>query len=124
MSILQGLWTRYDGTRRNPFNPIECGDHYIRNAAGWSVLEALTGYRYNAITKTITFAPLTLARSGNTWQFPFTTNTGWATATNTANTLTITCKAGHLDLQAVHVDGTAHAVDTTVHPGQPLVLQT
>jgi hypothetical protein len=122
MSILQGMWGRYDGTRRNPFNPIECGDHYIRNAAGWSVLEALTGFRHNAVTRTISFAPLDLARSQNTWQFPFTTNTGWGTATYSSGALTVTCEAGHLDLAAVHVDGTAHKVNGQVIPGTPLKL--
>jgi hypothetical protein len=124
MSILNGLWTRYDGTRRNPFNPIECGDHYIRNAAGWSVLEALTGYHHNALTSTITFAPLDVARAGDTWQFPFTTDSGWGTATHTANTLTLDCKAGHLDLQSVHVDGTTYAVNTPIRPAKPLVIPT
>ncbi|TDW17807.1 GH116 family glycosyl-hydrolase [Kribbella kalugense] len=124
MSILQGLWTRYDGTRRNPFNPIECGDHYIRNAAGWSTLEALTGYTHNALTKSATFAPLPLARSGPTWQFPFTTNTGWAIATQTADSLTLTCKSGHLDLQTIQVDGTTHTINTPIHPGTPLVIPT
>jgi hypothetical protein len=27
---------RYDGRRRNPFNEIERGDHYVRTTAGWS----------------------------------------------------------------------------------------
>jgi non-lysosomal glucosylceramidase len=125
MSILTGLWTRYDGTRRNPFNPIECGDHYIRNAAGWSVLEALTGYHHNAITNTITFAPLALARSGDTWSTPFVTNTGWGTATRTPDTFTLECHAGHLDLQAIHVDGATLPLDeTVVLPGKPLVIPT
>jgi uncharacterized protein (DUF608 family) len=120
MSILQGLWNRYDGTRRNPFNPIECGDHYIRNAAGWSVLEALTGYRYNAVTATITFAPLAIAREGADWRLPFVTPTGWGVATHANGTLTLTCKAGHLDVRTVHVDGTSHPIP----PGKPLVLTT
>ncbi|MEV5960342.1 GH116 family glycosyl-hydrolase [Kribbella sp. NPDC051952] len=124
MSILTGLWTRYDGTRRNPFNPIECGDHYIRNAAGWSVLEALTGYHHNAITNTITFAPLALARSGDTWSTPFVTNTGWGTATRTPESLTLTCQAGHLAPTTIHLDGTPYPVDTPIHPGKPLVIPT
>ncbi|WUJ73552.1 non-lysosomal glucosylceramidase [Kribbella soli] len=124
MSILNGLWTRYDGTRRNPFNPIECGDHYIRNAAGWSVLEALTGYHHNALTKTVTFAPLALARSADTWHFPFTTNTGWATAAHSSDNLTITCQAGHLDLSAITIDGTSHPIDARIYPGKPLVIPT
>ena len=123
MSVLQGLWARYDGTRRNPFNPIECGDHYIRNAAGWSVLEALTGYRHNAITKAITFAPLHLARQADTWSFPFVTSTGWATATYTAGTLLLACQSGYLDLATVHVDGKAHQVNAHLTQGSQLKLQ-
>ena len=122
MSVLNGLWARYDGTRRNPFNPIECGDHYIRNAAGWSVLEALTGYHHNALTKTITFAPLPIARSTDAWHFPFTTDTGWATATHSADNLTLTCHAGFLDLSTVLIDGTEHSINARIYPGEPFVI--
>ena len=62
----------------NPYNPIECGDHYIRNVAGWSVLEALAGFSYNALTNTLTFAPLEVARLAGGWQVPFVAGTGWA----------------------------------------------
>ncbi|MFG1816398.1 GH116 family glycosyl hydrolase [Kribbella sp. NPDC049174] len=122
--ILQGLWDRYDGSRRNPFNPIECGDHYIRNAAGWTVLEALAGFRYDALSGTLTFAPLDVARSDGVWQLPFVAGTGWGVATSTPDSITLTCHAGHFDLQAVHVDGTALPADNTVVvPGKPLVIE-
>ncbi len=121
--ILQGLWDRYDGSRRNPFNPIECGDHYIRNAAGWTVLEALAGFRYDALSGTLTFAPLDVARSADTWQLPFVAGTGWGVATSAPDSVTLTCQAGHLDVNALHVDGTALPVDNAVVvPGKPLVI--
>ncbi|MBX3030411.1 MAG: hypothetical protein KF809_09645 [Chloroflexi bacterium] len=41
--ILRAVRGRYDGTRRNPYNEIECGDHYARAMAGWSLLHAWTG---------------------------------------------------------------------------------
>lgn len=47
-AVLDALWTRHDGRRRNPYNEIECGDHYARAMAGWSVLEARSGVRYDA----------------------------------------------------------------------------
>ena len=43
LAILGGVRGRYDGTRRNPYNEIECGDHYSRAMAGWSLLQAWTG---------------------------------------------------------------------------------
>ncbi|GID32938.1 GH116 family glycosyl hydrolase [Paractinoplanes brasiliensis] len=42
LAIVRGVRARYDGTRRNPFNEIECGDHYVRAMAGWSLLTAWT----------------------------------------------------------------------------------
>ncbi len=48
LRILTGLRDRYDGSRRNPYNEIECGDHYSRAMAGFSVLDAWTGAWYDA----------------------------------------------------------------------------
>ncbi|WP_432825311.1 GH116 family glycosyl hydrolase [Dactylosporangium sp. CA-092794] len=42
LAIVNGVRGRYDGTRRNPFNEVECGDHYVRAMAGWSLLPAWT----------------------------------------------------------------------------------
>jgi hypothetical protein len=70
--ILDGVRRRYDGTRRNPFNEIECGDHYVRAMAGWSLLDAWTGFRHDATTGTTTVG----ARAG---RFPFVAGTTWGT---------------------------------------------
>jgi hypothetical protein len=39
---------RYDGRRRSPFDEAECGRHYARAMAAWSVLVAWTGFDYDA----------------------------------------------------------------------------
>jgi len=44
-AVLDGLWGRHDGARRNPYNEIECGDHYARAMSGWTVLQARSGVR-------------------------------------------------------------------------------
>ena len=31
---------RHDGRRRNPFDEVECGHHYVRSMASWGLLEA------------------------------------------------------------------------------------
>ncbi|MEV0618219.1 GH116 family glycosyl-hydrolase [Nonomuraea sp. NPDC050404] len=71
--ILHGLWRRYDGTRRNPYNQVECGDHYVRAMAGWSVLDALTGASYDATSRRLSLAP----REHGRW--PLLLPTGWGT---------------------------------------------
>ena len=106
LAVLRGMWGRYDGSRRNPFNPIECGDHYIRNAAGWSVLEALVGFRYDAVAGSMSFAPLDIARSAGGWRLPFVAGTGWGVAEFVDDALILHCHGGRLDLRSVQIDGT------------------
>lgn len=52
-AILAALHARYSGMRRNPFNQVECGDHYVRALAGWSVLRAFGGIRFDASDGTL-----------------------------------------------------------------------
>jgi non-lysosomal glucosylceramidase len=58
LAIVKGVADRYDGVRRNPWNEIECGSHYARALASWSVLLALSGHRYSAKEQRMSFAPL------------------------------------------------------------------
>ena len=57
LAIVRGLRDRHDGERRNPWNEFECGNHYARAMASWSLLLALSGYRYSAPAGRIAFAP-------------------------------------------------------------------
>ena len=38
--IVTDVRDRYDGRRRNPFNEVECGHHYVRSMASWGLVEA------------------------------------------------------------------------------------
>ncbi|RLF14837.1 MAG: hypothetical protein DRJ66_05340 [Thermoprotei archaeon] len=57
MKIIRGVRKRYDGERMNPWNEIECGDHYVRAMSSWTLLEAALGYRYFAPSATLEFSP-------------------------------------------------------------------
>lgn len=43
--------------RRNPWNEVECGDHYVRPMSSWSLLLALQGYEYDGVRRRIGFKP-------------------------------------------------------------------
>jgi len=58
LAIVKGITERYDGLRRNPWNEVECGSHYARALASWSLLVALSGYRYSAINQSLSFSPV------------------------------------------------------------------
>jgi non-lysosomal glucosylceramidase len=57
LSIVRAISNRYDGVRRNPWNQIEWGNHYSRAMASFSVLLALSGFRYSAVERRVTFQP-------------------------------------------------------------------
>lgn len=57
LDIVRAVRNRYDGERRNPWNEVECGHHYARALSSWSVLLALSGYKYSGPEKGMTFFP-------------------------------------------------------------------
>lgn len=57
LSIIRGIDDRYDGRRHNPWNEVECGDHYARAMASWGCLIALSGFIYDGPASRFGFAP-------------------------------------------------------------------
>jgi hypothetical protein len=55
--IVRAVRNRYDGERRNPWNEVECGNHYARALASWSLLLALSGFHYSGPERTMGFDP-------------------------------------------------------------------
>ncbi len=57
LAICRAVHDRYHPAKRNPFNEIECGDHYARALASWGVLIGLSGFEYHGPKGRIGFAP-------------------------------------------------------------------
>ncbi|MCD6289350.1 MAG: hypothetical protein J7M34_02520 [Anaerolineae bacterium] len=74
LRIVEATRTRYDGRKQNPWNDIECGDHYVRAMASWALLEAASGYHYDASTAEIGFAPVITPEH---FRAPFVARDGW-----------------------------------------------
>ena len=74
LTIVKGVRDRHDGIARNPWDEFECGHHYARAMASWSLILALSGYHYNAPEKTITFAPQVNASDFKCF---YSTGSGW-----------------------------------------------
>ena len=53
LDIVRVVLDKYDGSVRNPFNEIEYGYWYSRAMSSYSLLQALTGVRYDAVDKTL-----------------------------------------------------------------------
>jgi len=74
--VIQGARGRYDGRQRNPWNEVECGDHYARSMASWTLLEAASGYRYDASAGRVGFGPKVTPEA---FRAPFVSAAGWGT---------------------------------------------
>jgi uncharacterized protein (DUF608 family) len=76
LAVLRAVDERYDGNRRNPFNEVECGDHYARSMASYGALIAISGFEYHGPKGHIGFAPRLTPEN---FKAPFTTAEGWGT---------------------------------------------
>jgi uncharacterized protein (DUF608 family) len=76
LAITRALHDRYHPSRRNPWNEVECGDHYARSMASYGVFLAACGFEYHGPRGHIGFAPRLTPES---FRAPFTTAEGWGT---------------------------------------------
>ena len=102
LTILSDIRDRHDGTRRSPWNEVECGDHYVRAMASWSLLEAAAGYRYDAPSGTLAFAP-TLSDAGDFRAF-FITGDSWGVFSADEESAQVSVMYGELSLSEIQLD--------------------
>lgn len=100
-AILAGLWARYDGRRRNPYNEVECGDHYVRSLAGWSALQAMSGLRHDSLAGAFAFRRPDPA----TPTLPFLTTDGYGLLSAGPDSVSIECTGGTLHLRELRLTG-------------------
>lgn len=105
LAVERAIHERYHPSRRNPWNEIECGDHYARAMASYGVFLAACGYEYHGPRGYIAFSPRLTPEN---FRAAFTAAEGWGTFTQkrqgAAQQDTITVKYGRLRLQTMAFD--------------------
>ena len=76
LAICRGIHERYHPSKHNPYNEVECGDHYARALASWGVYTALSGFRYHGPKGFIGFGP---RMTPEDFRAAFTAAEGWGT---------------------------------------------
>ncbi len=105
LAIVRAIHDRYNPTKHNPWNLVECGDHYSRAMASWGCLLAVTGFVCDASKGKIGFAPRLTPEDFKAF---FTAAEGWGSLvqkrSSGGQTNRIEVKWGKLDLKVLRLE--------------------
>jgi hypothetical protein len=72
--LTRSIHDRYHAAKRNPYNEIECSDHYARAMASYGTFITACGFEYHGPKGQISFAPKIHPEN---FKAPFTSAEGW-----------------------------------------------
>ncbi len=118
LAVVAGARARYDGSRRNPWNEIECGSYYARSMAAFALVNAWSGLTFDLTRGEIGFAPKADGR------FFWSLGGAWGDVEVLDGRAELRVVHGELNLRQVTIHGTAHRFDTgrTLRTGERLIL--
>ena len=72
--VVEAVRSRYDGFKRNPWNEVECGNHYARSMSSYGLLLALSGFHADVPNRELSFSPKTKEKDFSCF---FCCGSGW-----------------------------------------------
>jgi uncharacterized protein (DUF608 family) len=121
--IARMIHDRYHAAKRNPFNEIECSDHYARAMASYGTFITACGFEYHGPKGHLGFAP---KLSANKFRAPFITAGGWGTYSQVRKgqrfTAELHLKYGNLSLNSFSFECTGKIRVVTVQLGEQQIM--
>jgi non-lysosomal glucosylceramidase len=104
LAISRAIHDRYNATLRNPYNEIECSDHYARAMASYGVFQAVCGFNCHGPAGHIEFIP---RLTPDDFRAAFTAAQGWGTfeqkIADGTTTAELSVKWGEVSIQTLHL---------------------
>jgi non-lysosomal glucosylceramidase len=114
LAIERAIHDRYGAAKRNPWNEIECGDHYGRSMASYGVFIAACGFTCDGPHGDLGFAPRIHPED---FRAAFTAPEGWGTFAQKRSPssleASLAIRYGQLSLHRLHL-----SLDPAHHPTQ------
>lgn len=82
LAVTRAIHDRYHASRRNPYNEVECSDHYARAMASYGTFISACGFTSHGPSGRIGFAP---RLTPDDFRAPFTAAGGWGTYSQKRN---------------------------------------
>jgi non-lysosomal glucosylceramidase len=99
--LTRTIHDRYHAKKRNPFNEVECSDHYARAMASYGTFITVCGFTYHGPKQEIGFAP---RMNPDNFKAAFTTAEGWGTFSQSKKESKIEVKSGKLALKGITLE--------------------
>ena len=99
LAVVRAARDRHDGSRRNPWNDIECGSYYARAMSAWQLVNAWSGLHADGLTQTLSFAP----RASGEFRLLWSAGAGWGELVRVGDALTLFVLGGETQLSGVSI---------------------
>jgi uncharacterized protein (DUF608 family) len=113
---------RYHAAKRNPFNEIECSDHYARAMASYGTFISACGFDYDGPNGSIKFAP---KLNPHKCKVPYTAASGWGSYEQNQNEQNFTAKLnvayGSLRLNKIAVEPSLKVTKAKIYVGDTII---
>jgi hypothetical protein len=113
---------RYHAAKRNPFNEIECSDHYARAMASYGTFISACGFDYDGPNGYIKFAP---ALNPQKCKVPYTAASGWGSYEQNQNEQNFTAKLhvayGYLRLNKMAIEPSISVTKAKIYIGDKII---
>jgi len=108
LDIVSAVRDRFDGKRRNPWNEFECGSNYARAMSSYSLLLALSGFKYDIPNKLIRFTPVINEDNFKTF---FSVSSAWGEFAINNSLAEINVLFGNIVISNIMLDDRAKNID-------------